>query len=101
VGVTVPTKPHIDSKKKAMLLEKDRETELLKKEKYTEVAALKSQLGVSNILVYKIFPRFTSKELKLVSFILQCAYHFSDLTFLFIVYNSYSLLYPTSINPYP
>jgi hypothetical protein len=50
--VTVPTKPDIDSKTKAILLEEDTEAELLKEEEDTEVAALKDQLEVRNISVY-------------------------------------------------
>jgi hypothetical protein len=50
--ITAPTKPVIDSKMEAMLFEKEREIELLKKESDSEVAALKSKVEVRNILMY-------------------------------------------------
>jgi hypothetical protein len=51
-----------------MLIEKEREIELLKKERDSEVAALKSQLEVWNISLYKLSLTLTSCELHLLNF---------------------------------
>jgi hypothetical protein len=53
---------------KAMLTKMDRETELLKKETHSEIAALKSQLEVRNTSTYKVFFSLTSWEFQLVIF---------------------------------
>jgi hypothetical protein len=64
----VSAKPVTDSEMKARLTEIDREIELQKKEKDSEVAALKRQLEVRNSPVYKVFHAQTSRERHLESF---------------------------------
>jgi hypothetical protein len=57
----------------AILIEKNKKIELLKKEWDNEVAALKSQLEVRNISMHKLFLSLTSCELQLLGFLMSYA----------------------------
>jgi hypothetical protein len=100
--VTIPTKPDIDSKNKPMLNEEDKERELLKKEKESEIATPIRQLEVRNISMYKIFLTYTSKELKLVSFIMH-DFGKKNSILIFNMRNSedpsFQLLMPLNVHP--